>query len=90
MVNAELRFNRQGVAMAEFYVDPEYRKSVHGRELAENVFRRFPGDWEVSVLDGNTDALSFWRRVISRYAGNDPSENRVESYDGSILSFSSG
>jgi predicted acetyltransferase len=53
--------------MAEFFVMRKYRRKGVGAQIARATFGRFPGAWEVRVMDTNTPAQSFWRRVIADY-----------------------
>ncbi len=40
-----------------------------GTQVAHEVWRRFPGAWEVRVMQSNTSACHFWARAISIFAG---------------------
>ena len=40
-VNKHLRFNNDGFAIPEFYIQKEYGKKGYGRKLAEHVFEQF-------------------------------------------------
>jgi predicted acetyltransferase len=53
--------------MAEFFVLRGYRRRGVGTRVAEEVWRRFPGPWEVRVMETNVAARSFWQRVISGF-----------------------
>lgn len=50
--------------VAEFFVMRKYRRHGVGLAAATQVFSRFPGGWEVSVLLNNHAALAFWESVI--------------------------
>lgn len=50
--------------MAEFYIAPAHRRQGVGRMAAQVLFARYPGWWHLQILDGNTGAQAFWRRVI--------------------------
>ena len=50
--------------LAEFYVVPAWRRHGIGRVAAQAVFDRYPGWWHLQILDDNTGAQAFWRRVI--------------------------
>lgn len=67
LVNHHLRFNMDGVAMAEFYIQKGHKEKGYGRKLAEHVFTQLPGNWEVAVSLKNDLALLFWKQVISSY-----------------------
>jgi predicted acetyltransferase len=55
--------------MAEFFVMRRYRKRGIGTEVAHEVWRRFPGVWEVRVMQSNHPAAEFWRRSITKFIG---------------------
>ena len=55
--------------IAEFFVLRKYRSSGVGEFVAQQVFDRFPGDWQVAQIAENGSATIFWRKVIQRYTG---------------------
>jgi predicted acetyltransferase len=55
--------------MAEFFVVRGYRRRGIGTEIAHEVWRQFPGRWEVRVMQSNHLALHFWERAIAVFAG---------------------
>ena len=55
--------------IAEFFVLRGYRRRGIGTAIAHAVFRRFPGPWEVRVMQANRSALPFWERAISEFTG---------------------
>lgn len=55
--------------MAEFFIVRGYRRRGIGAEVAHQVWKRFPGPWEVRVMDSNQPALRFWERAIHSYTG---------------------
>jgi predicted acetyltransferase len=55
--------------MAEFFVLRGYRRRGIGTRVAHEVWRRFPGAWEVRVMESNVSAHHFWERVISKFTG---------------------
>ena len=55
--------------MAEFFVVRGYRRRGIGTETAHQVWRRFPGLWEVRVMQSNRHARHFWERAISAFIG---------------------
>lgn len=54
--------------MAEFFVLRGYRRSGIGSQIAREVWSRFPGPWEVRVIDSNKPARDFWARAIASFA----------------------
>ncbi len=55
--------------MAEFFVVRGYRRRGIGTEIAREVWRKFPGPWEVRVMESNRLALLFWEHAIKLFAG---------------------
>jgi predicted acetyltransferase len=56
--------------MAEFFVLRGYRRRNIGTSMAHQVWRRFPGHWEVRVEAANTSAHFFWQHAISSFTGS--------------------
>jgi predicted acetyltransferase len=56
--------------MAEFFVARGYRRRSVGTQVAHEVWRRFPGSWEVRVMQANVSAVNFWARAISTFTGH--------------------
>ena len=50
LVNKHLRFNNDGFAIAEFYIQKDHERQGYGRQLAEHVFAQFYGNWEVAEI----------------------------------------
>jgi len=53
--------------IADLFVLRTHRRRGLGTHLALEVFRRFPGRWEVRQETGNEPAQAFLRKVIDRY-----------------------
>ena len=64
--------------MAEFFIIRGYRRRGIGTEVAHEVWRRFPGQWEVRVVETNYAAKEFWERTITRYIGESSNPVSVE------------
>lgn len=64
--------------MTEFFILRAYRKRGIGTDVAHDVWRRFPGTWEVRVMESNHAALRFWDRAISMFAGQPMTSTTVE------------
>jgi len=67
--------------MAEFFVLRGYRRSGIGTHVAHEIWRRFPGVWEVRVMESNVLARPFWEHTISTFTGEPVHPVRVE-HDG--------
>jgi predicted acetyltransferase len=55
--------------MAEFFVVRGYRRRGIGTEVAHQVWTRFPGTWEVRVMQSNHSAQHFWEHAITTFTG---------------------
>lgn len=64
--------------MAEFFVLRGYRRRGIGTQIAHEVWRRFPGAWEVRVMESNAPASDFWAHAISVLTGEAIQPIRVE------------
>lgn len=64
--------------MAEFFVLRGYRRLGIGTLAAQQVWRRFPGPWEVRVMQSNPSAQLFWARAISDFTCEPSQPVRVE------------
>ncbi len=65
--------------MAEFFVLRGYRRRGIGTHIAHEVWRRFPGLWEVRVMESNVSAHHFWARAISIFTSEAIHPVRVEN-----------
>jgi predicted acetyltransferase len=64
--------------VAEFFVLRGYRRRGIGTQIAHEVWRRFPGLWEVRVMESNIVARDFWAHAISTLTGQTIQPVRVE------------
>src|ERR1700685_619251 len=55
--------------MAEFFVIRGCRRRGVGTQAAHAVWRRFPGPWEVRVMQASLPAQQFWASAISSFVG---------------------
>ena len=55
--------------MAEFFVVRKYRKMGLGTKTAHEVWRCFPGIWEIRVMESNPAAHQFWERAVGAFVG---------------------
>ena len=78
--------------MSEFFVARKYRKRGVGTLIAEQMWQRFPGPWEVRVLKNNLPAAAFWRFAISKFTRSVAAERLVllEDKDWRVFSFKAG
>jgi predicted acetyltransferase len=64
--------------MAEFFVLRGCRRHKIGTLAAQEVWRRFPGLWEVRVMQSNPSATFFWKRAISDFIRESIEPVRIE------------
>jgi predicted acetyltransferase len=57
--------------MAEFFVLRGCRRRGIGTRAAHEVWRRFPGMWQVRVMQANVSAEHFWAEAIATFTGEE-------------------
>ena len=82
LVNKHFRFNTDGFAVAEFYIQKNHERKGYGRKLAEHIFAQSSGNWEVAVSLKNKSALVFWEQVVSPYTDGKYIKKRKASFNG--------
>ena len=76
---------RQGEAdattwdVAEFFILRSYRRRGIGTSAAHQVFKWFPGHWQVRVRLSNQPACNFWEHAIAQFAGETVRSARMVS-----------
>ena len=78
--------------VAEFFVVRGCRRRGIGNVAAQAVWRRFPGRWEVRVMESNRPALQFWVSAISEFVAEAIRGVRLErgGVHWEVFSFTSG
>lgn len=51
--------------IAEFFIMAPYRHKGIGKLVADWLFEKYSGHWEISVLKDNVPALKFWKKVLN-------------------------
>jgi predicted acetyltransferase len=64
--------------VAEFFIVRAYRRQGIGMKVAHEVWKRFPGLWEVRVMQSNRTALNFWQRAVTTFNGKPIQPTRIE------------
>ncbi|MCD4721722.1 MAG: GNAT family N-acetyltransferase [Desulfobacula sp.] len=82
LVNKHFRYNNDGFAVAEFYIQKDHERKGHGHKLAEHIFAQFTGNWEVAITLKNKAALVFWEQVVSSYTNGKFIKKRTDSFKG--------
>jgi predicted acetyltransferase len=66
-------------AITEFFVLRKYRRRGIGRQVAWQIFDRFPGQWSICQEEDNGPAQSFWRQVIAEYTQGAYTEEHLQT-----------
>lgn len=87
---SEVSGNKEVWDVTEFFIMREFRRRGVGMRAAQEIWKQFPGPWEVRVMEANHAAVEFWKKAIATLGG----ESRVNSFvkDGEswrIFSFNS-
>jgi predicted acetyltransferase len=73
--------------VAEFFIARAYRRQGIGMKVAHQVWKRFPGLWQVRVMQLNGAGVNFWRRAITAFIGQEIDPTQVEKPGESWLVF---
>lgn len=76
-------------SIAEFYVKKTFRNKKIGTTVAEIIFNKYPGRWELRELETCKSANKFWSNVINNYMKGNYEEIflRNEKWTGPIQIF---
>jgi predicted acetyltransferase len=72
--------------MTEFFVLRGRRQHGVGTAAAHQVWRRFPGLWQVRVMQSNRGAHRFWHRAIATFMRK-KAESVVVEKDGKLWQY---
>jgi len=77
--------------MTEFFILRGCRRNGIGMRAAYEIWRRFPGSWQVRVMEANAPALLFWSRAIAAFAGRAIAPSKADHHGApwSVFSFES-
>jgi len=73
--------------VAEFYIRPDSRRLGIGRSAVLEIWKLFPGRWELQVHKRNTAAIQFWVSCIEAETGDAPQLQEINANDGRRLQF---
>ena len=85
LVNEYTHFSDSQHSVAEFFILRKYRRRGIGRQVAFDIFEQFSGRWEISHINTNTAAESFWRSSVGDYTRGDYTETNVEKQGRSVI-----
>jgi predicted acetyltransferase len=64
--------------VAEFFIVRRYRKRGVGATVAQEIWRRFPGAWEVRVAESNAPARAFWAATTQAFTSSGALERLIQ------------
>lgn len=64
---SEFSANQDIWDMTDFFVLRGYRRRGIGTQIAHEVWKNFPGSWEVRVMQSNAAGQQFWAHAISTF-----------------------
>lgn len=77
--------------MAEFFIVRAHRRKGVALAATQQVWRKFPGPWQVRVMHSNRAALLFWQRAVDRFTGRsvDPMSIERDGDNWAVFTFES-
>lgn len=57
--------------MSDFFVMYKYRKAGVGKFVANQLFDKYKGLWELNTLKTNIPSVEFWTKVVGDYTDNE-------------------
>lgn len=72
--------NQKEFSLIHLFIVRCYRRLGIGEEISRMLFEKYPGAWEVRVLETNEIGTAFMRQVLRRYTFKQFRE--LSSYDG--------
>lgn len=75
--------------ISEFFIMRKYRHQGAGEHVARWIFDHHQGAWQVSEMNENQAAITFWRKVIGRYTHDNYEEHilKNEHWHGPVQTF---
>lgn len=74
------RYNENNMnEIAEFFVINKYKRFGAGTFMANSIFKKYKGKWEIRTLLKNKRAQSFWRKVINEYTNGNFTEQFINN-----------
>ena len=62
-----LKSHQSGYVMSDFFVMYKYRGTGVGKYVANYLFDKFRGTWQLNTIEKNTISTVFWEKVIYEY-----------------------
>ena len=67
--------------IGEFFIIARFQRNGVGQKIAHDVWKKYAGLWEVSVIRENRKALNFWKKAIATFPTDATEEVRTVDYD---------
>jgi predicted acetyltransferase len=79
--------------IGEFFILAKFQGQGLGRRVAEEIFNKFHGKWEVACLPDNSGAYKFWKKIVANYSNNNYQEvkkiiQHLNPYEMIVFNFS--
>jgi ribosomal-protein-alanine N-acetyltransferase len=71
-------------SFTDFFVLRKFRHRGVGERIARQLFKRFPGRWQIDCLKDNKPAAIFWRTIIDRYTRGNFKQESAKCGDGPV------
>ena len=73
--------------IAEFFIMRKFRKQGIGGLVAQDLFGKFKGRWQIRVWNNNEVAYAFWNNIITRFATKSvvPTKQVYQGHDGLLV-----
>lgn len=74
------RYNENNMnEIAEFFIINKYKRVGAGTFMANSMFKKYKGKWEIRTLRKNERAQSFWRNVINKASNGNFKEQYINN-----------
>ncbi|MFD2629650.1 GNAT family N-acetyltransferase [Oceanobacillus kapialis] len=73
LMNSATESNRNTIL--EFFIMAKHSGNGFGKEIAKKMFTMFPGEWEITQIENNKPARSFWKGLIKELSNDNFKEN---------------
>lgn len=74
LIDKQTKFPESDFNMGEFFILTKFQGKGIGQKVAEEIWQKHPGKWEVSVIPENKPAYSFWKKTISKFTSDNYQE----------------
>ena len=67
MVNRETKVINNGHRLSQLLILPKYRRLFLGQRVCQEIFAKYPGEWEVEPIYNDMRSYTFFKRAIEYY-----------------------